>query len=171
MKYRFATMVLLCGFLFSKASPVVQFPMITGANLEGKQFVFPKDFAGQQNLLCISFSSAQQPDVVSWYPAATRLRAQHPKLAFYEMPVLPQTTATPRAFVDTGLRSGVPDKVLPEVVIRLYYAESVFLKAIGENSNQSIILLLVNQQGDILWRGHGAFNTAQEVLLEKVLQP
>ncbi len=141
------------------------FPTIQGANLEGKQFVFPKDFAKKINLLAISFSSQQQPQVTSWYSAATRLRKVHPELAFYEMPVLPPTSATPRAFVDTGLRSGVPDVVLPEVVIRLYMARDALLKAIGETSGQKIILLLVDQQGIILWRGHGAYTSAQEALL------
>ncbi len=159
------SVLLMLGFSFLQTG---NFPSIGGSNLEGKQFNFPRDFAGKLNVLAISFNEPERIQAISWRPAAVRLRQAFPEFQFYEMPVLPQIYSSPRAVVDTGLRSGVPNVVLPEVVIRLYVHQDKFLQAIGESKAQTI-LLLVNQQGDILWRGYGLHTSAQEESLKNVL--
>jgi hypothetical protein len=42
---------------------------------------------------------------------------------------------------------------------------------VRQSTDRTIYTLLVNQKGEILWRGQGAYTKAQEDSLEKVLKP
>jgi hypothetical protein len=109
--------------------------------------------------------------VNTWLPAVGRLNSKHAGLKFYELPTLSKENGLAKFFIDGGMRAGIPEKATREVTITLYLDRASFLKSIGESSDRTIYTLLVNQKGEILWRGQGAYTKAQEDSLEKVLKP
>jgi ATP10 protein len=184
MSYAIGAVLLALGVVFArslaqvgvgqvefKAGDPVKFPNVEGANLEGRKFNLPTDFEAKLNLVAIAFYQNHQELVNTWLPAVGRLTSKHSTLKFYELPTLSKENGLVRGFIDGGMRAGIPNKATREVTITLYLDRVAFLKAIGETSDRTIITLLVNQQGTILWRGRGAYTQAQEDSLEKVLQP
>jgi hypothetical protein len=146
-----------------------RFPKVSSSNLEGRKFNLPDDFAGRYNLLAVAFLREHQDLVDTWQPTVKRLTGRHDTLRFYELPTLTSGTGLARWFIDGGMRAGIPDRAVREVTITLYLDRPAFLKAIGETSTATIHVLLVTQQGEILWRGHGAATASQEADLEQVL--
>jgi ATP10 protein len=154
-----------------KVGDPVRFPNVNGANLEGRKFNLPEDFEAQLNLVAIAFYGSHQELVNTWLPAVDRLKRQYSALKFYELPTLSKENSLARGFIDGGMRAGIPDRATREVTITLYLDRAAFLKSIGETSDRTIYTLLVNRQGEILWRGQGAHTAAQEESLGKVLKP
>ncbi len=158
------------GTVQRNPTDAVRFPEVQGSNLEGRKFNLPTDFAGKLNLVAIAFFQSHQTLVDSWSPAVTRLLGKYNTLKFYELPTLSKENSIARAFIDGGMRAGIASKATREITITLYLDRAAFIKAIGETSDQTLITLLVNQKGDILWRGRGAYSQAQEELLERILK-
>jgi hypothetical protein len=159
------------GQVVLSANDPVLFPSINGSNLNGRKFNLPEGFEAELNLVAIAFFTSQQGLVDSWGPAVRRLMAEHKNLKFYEMPTLSLENGVVKAFIDGGMRSGIPDESVREVTITVYLDRIQFLKSIGETRDNTIHLLLVNRQGKILWRGHDAYSKEQEDSLKFVLKP
>lgn len=159
------------GQIKLKTGAPVHFPNVNGSNLEGRKFNLPEDFEAKLNLVSIAFYGDQQSLVNTWLPTVSRLTRTYDTLKFYELPTLSKENGLSRAFIDGGMRAAIQDRATREVTITLYVDRMAFLKYIGETSDRTIYMLLVNRQGEILWRGQGAYTSAQEESLEKVLQP
>jgi ATP10 protein len=151
------------------SNDAAHFPSVSGQNLEGRKFNLPADFEAKLNLVAIAFYGSHQELINTWSPAVQRLMGEHANLKFYEIPTLSKENGLARAFIDGGMRSGIPEKATREVTITLYLDRAQFLRSIGETTDRTIYTLLVNPQGEILWRGKGAYTQAQEESLEQIL--
>lgn len=68
----------------------MRFPLVHGANREGRAFTLPDEFDGILNLALIAFQRPQQIEVDTWVPAAKALIKRYPSLRYYELPVIGQ---------------------------------------------------------------------------------
>ena len=153
-----------------KAGETARFPSVQGSNLEGRKFNLPQDFEAKYNLIAVAFYQNHQDLVNTWLPTISRLTRSFKDLKFYELPTLSELNGVARGFIDGGMKAGIPSKATREVTITLYLNRTTFLKSIGETSDRTIYSLLVNQKGEILWRGKGAHTQEQEDSLERVLK-
>ena len=74
------SVLLISGIvLFLKVAPakskllvlqdIAHFPVVSGFNLNRQEFEFPRDFAGELNLVIVPFQQYQQQIVNTWIPA------------------------------------------------------------------------------------------------------
>ena len=145
------------------------FPNVSSSNLEGRNFNLPQDFEGDINLVALAFEQWQQTDVNSWLPTVVRLSELYPGFKFYELPTLTQFNGLFRAAIDGGMRSGIPDQATREATITLYLDRTAFMRSLEIPDTKAVVLLLVDRQGQIYWRGQGAFDEAQAEGLEQIL--
>jgi hypothetical protein len=134
------------------------FPIVSGTNLDRQEFEFPRDFAGEYNLVIIPFQQKQQLDVNTWIPAAQELERTTPGLVYYELPTIYELPKLSRTFINEGMRAGIPDQTARERTITLYLDKDKFKAALEIQSEEIITLVLVNRQGDLLWRGEGRYS-------------
>lgn len=153
---------------FSLAQNVI-FPTVSGSSLEQRAFNLPEDFEGNLNLVALAFEQWQQTDVNSWLPTVSKLREQYTGLRFYELPTLTQFNGLFQEFIDGGMRSGIQDKATREITITLYLDREAFLRSLEIPDIKSIVLLLVDKEGNIYWRGQGAFDETQAEVLGRTL--
>src|SRR5665213_237746 len=66
-----------------------QFPAIEATDLDHARLNLPQNFAGQLNLVIISFEREQQPEVDTWIQAAHEIESSHSKFRFYELLAMP----------------------------------------------------------------------------------
>lgn len=165
--HRFSLMVILMATLSFAQTTV--FPNVSGSNLERRPFNLPQDFEGTLNLVALAFEQYQQTDVNSWLPTVARFREQYTGLRFYELPTLTQFNGLFQEFIDGGMRSGIRDKATREITITLYLDRAAFLRTLEIPDIKSIVLLLVDKEGNIYWRGQGAFDEMQAEGLEQTL--
>ncbi len=135
----------------------MKFPRIKATSLEDKEFTLPRDFEGELNLTLIAFQRWQQEQVDSWLPLARQLRAAQPDFRYYELPTIYRGNPVFRWWLDTVMKTGIPDANARAITITLYLDKSVFREALGITREDTIQALLVNREGEVIWRGEGAF--------------
>jgi hypothetical protein len=146
------------------------FPIVSGNNLDRQEFEFPRDFAGDLNLVIIPFQQQQQLDVNTWIPAAQELERAYPGLVYYELPTIYQLPQLSRTFINEGMRAGIPDQTARERTITLYLDKATFREALGISSEEEISIFLVDRQGNILWNEKGLFSEGKAQRLIEAIQ-
>lgn len=142
----------------SLVSDSARFPVVTSANLEGRTFTLPRDFAGELNVVFVAFERRQQGDVDSWVPFVKSLLARTPNAEYYEIPTIKRMIAPMRWMINRGMRGGIDDLGARERTITLYLDKEPFKRAIGISTEQEIQVLVVDREGRVRWRAAGAFS-------------
>jgi hypothetical protein len=76
---------------------------------------------------------------------------------YYELPVIQRLNVLARTFINEGMRSGIPDRLARARTITLYLDKVAFRRALELPHEDDIYVLLVDRQGQVLWRSGGAF--------------
>lgn len=142
-------------------SDSVRFPAVSGFNLNRQELEFPRDFRGDLNLLFVPFLQFQQAIVNTWLPFADQLEAAWPELAYYELPTINELPALSRTFINEGMRAGIPDAKARARTVTLYIDLARFMRPLGIANKNEVHVLLVDRQGEILWRTTGSFDEAK----------
>lgn len=136
----------------------VHFPTVSGSNLDRKELEFPRDFDGDLNLLFVPFLQEQQTIVNTWIPFAETLEAETPGLVYYELPTIHRMPVLSRTFINEGMRAGIPDPKARSRTVTLYIDLDEFMQATAIDGKQDVHTLLVNREGEILWRTTGRYD-------------
>ena len=134
------------------------FPVVSGYNLDREEFVFPRDFGAEYNLVIVAFEQYHQNAVNTWIPFLQEVEAFHPSFMYYELPTIRSLPVVPRTFINEGMRAGIPDQTARERTVTLYLDKEVFKDAVNISNEEEIHLLLVDKVGNILWRGSGPYS-------------
>ena len=145
------------------------FPTVNGSNLQRAKLTLPQDFAGKVNLLFIAFQQWQQDEVNTWIPLAESFEAQYPGLVYYELPTIRALNVLSKFFINEGMRAGIPNPKSRERTITLYLEKDDFRTALGLEDEEHIFVLLIDQQGNELWRARGPVSQSSEASLLKAL--
>jgi hypothetical protein len=151
-------------------SDSVQFPTVSGFNLNRQEFEFPRDFRGDLNLLFVPFLQPQQSVVNTWIPFADKLESSFPEIVYYELPTIDELPALSRTFINEGMRAGIPNAKARERTITLYVSTARFMRAIDISTKNDVHVLLVDRRGGILWRTTGSFDEAKGSELAKAIE-
>jgi hypothetical protein len=147
----------------------MQFPTVTGSNLHRRKVTLPQDLQGELNLVLIAFQQWQQTQVDTWIPFARQLEGIHPGVRYYELPTIQRLNFVARTFINEGMRAGLPDPVVRERTITLYLDKDEFRQALQLPHEDDIFVLLLDRQGQVLWRAEGDFAPEKgESLAEQV---
>ncbi len=149
----------------------MRFPAVSGASLSRKTVSFPEDLEGELNVLIIAFQRWQQGLIDSWVPLLEQMERNIPGMRYYELPVIQRLDPISRTFINEGMRAGIPDPEARERTVTLYLDRSSFRSALGLPDEDTIYVLLVDRQGQVLWRTEGALtHEKRESLLTTVQQ-
>lgn len=139
----------------------VHFPTVSGFNLERQELEFPRDFAGELNVVFVPFLQQQQEIVNTWIPFVQEAEATHPDVVYYELPTIDEMPSLARLWVNEGMRAGIPDPTARERTVTVYVDTARFMEATAIPGKGDVHTLLVDQQGEILWRTTGPFTAAK----------
>ena len=148
----------------------MQFPTITGSNLQRRKLVFPADFAGGLNIAIIAFQQWQQTQVNTWIPFLEQIEDKHEGVVYYELPVIREMNIFGRTFINEGMRAGIPNKKSRERTVTFYTDKVAFKEALNIPDERNIYVLLVDSNGKVLWRTEGIFAPDKAKTLEEVIQ-
>jgi hypothetical protein len=134
-----------------------------------RKVALPADLEGELNILLIAFQRWQQSVIDTWVPFVRQLEETNEGVSYYELPVIQRMNVLARTFINEGMRAGIPDRVARERTITLYVDKISFRKALELPHEDDIYILLVDRQGNALWKGEGAFTPGKgESLTEAV---
>jgi hypothetical protein len=97
------------------------------------------------------------------------LLAQHPELRFYEVPTIYESSTLSRLWINNGMRAGITDEVARRRTVTIYVDREQFNAALSIPDTRDIHLLLLNAEGEIIWRSTGAANDQKLADLSRVL--
>jgi hypothetical protein len=145
------------------------FPRVSGENLEKRKFTFPDDFEKDRNLVIIAFQREQQDDVDTWTPLVQRLTQKYADLAYYELPTISAMNPVFQWYINSGMRSGIPDRGARAATVTLYIDKEPFKRALEISDEDHIYTLLVDSGGNVLWRSSGLWTQEKENDLEALM--
>ncbi len=133
----------------------VVFPTVTSDALDKQRITLPAGLEGEANLLLLSFSREQSNQLESWTAPAQAL--QHTNMHFhaYRIPVADPANALFRWWANASLKSEETDPQLWHWEVPIYVDKDAFRDQLGIADERSVVALLVDRSGRILWRATG----------------
>jgi hypothetical protein len=138
-----------------KASTVGHFPTVTSYNLAKAKITLPAAFSANRNLLLISFDTGDTPEIDHWVTAVQSLSHLHNSLDYYLLPISEQKNPLYRWWDNSAMRSDFADPHLWPRVVPLYLNENQFRQQLQIPRNSSVVVLLTDRSGSVLWRAFG----------------
>lgn len=137
------------------AAKPARFPDISSYNLAKARVNFPGGFAGQINLLLISFQPEQRKQIDSWMPVAQALQHTNFNFHWYQLPVSSSELWIFRWWDNASMRSDETDPETWPWIVPLYLDKDSFRHSLQIPGEKQISVLLVDRQGNVLWRAEG----------------
>lgn len=134
------------------------FPELQGSNLHRQKITLPADLQGELNILFIPFYQWHQNLVDAWVPLARQLERELTGVAYYELPVIRSMNILSRTFINEGMRVGIPDPISRERTITLYLDKDAFRRMLDMPDEETIYILVVDREGNVVWRAQGAYS-------------
>ena len=135
------------------------FPELKSKNLEGKEYLLPKDLDTEISILVLAYKRKQQKNVDAWLTAIKENKLDIcPSIKSYELPVLKQFNPFIRFNIDNGMRYGIDDKDKREHVLSIYVDKESFNKSLNITSEEDVHILVIRKNGNILWQEEGDVN-------------
>jgi hypothetical protein len=163
-RIKFLVRVALCATLLPVVARANQngetpkpavFPGLTTYSLDKAKLNLPADFAGQLNLLLISFQPEQQTQIDTWMPFAQGLQHINFNFRWYRMPVSSNENIVFRWWENSSMRSDETDPEAWPWIVPLYVDKNGFRRDLQIPGERQISVLLINKQGRVLWRAEG----------------
>jgi hypothetical protein len=147
----------------------ITFPEVAGKNLKRIKHNFPQDFPAKYTIVLIAFWRHQQQHIDTWLPFAAQLEDKYQNLAYVELPVIYEMGSIRQFMLNEGMRAGIPDEKAREKTITLYLDKPRFLEQLGIDSENEIQIMLVGEDGEILWHDTGLFSSEKGEALNQIL--
>ena len=154
---------LCCALLCSVGFAAETFPRLSGETLAGNAIVLPDAAKGKQIILIISFSRAAQEQTRSW---GEKLKQQLPGVARYQVLELEDVPRFFRGFVKSSIRKGIPQESQNNFVL-LFEGQDALKKIANYQSADDAYVVLLDANGNVTWREHGAVNDGKIAGLAK----
>lgn len=148
----------------------IQFPDVSGRNLQREALQFPQDFPAKYTIVLMAFWRPQQDDVDTWLPFANVLEKLYADTAYVEFPVVWQMSPVRQFLLNEGMRAGIPDQKARQRTTTLYLDKSRFFSKLQIASQDQIQVLLVRDDGQVLWRETGRFTPEKGKSLSQALR-
>ncbi len=147
----------------------MHFPAVRGKNLDRDVRSFPADFDRPLNVVFIAFHRWQQSSIDSWLQFAEALEDERTDLAYYEFPTIQSMNPIFRTFINEGMRAGIPDPKARDRTVTLYIDKVNFREALEMPDEDLIYVLLVGENGEVLWRVRGGYSPEKEASLRAAI--
>ncbi len=146
------------------------FPEVKGSNLLRRKITLPYELQGDFNILFVPFQQWHQRLVDGWVPVARQIEASFSGFRFYEIPVIQEMNILSQTFINEGMRAGIPNPTTREKTITLYLDKVAFRRALDIPDEETISVMVLDRQGNILWRTEGAYSPEKGAALLNAVQ-
>lgn len=147
----FFSMGLVSSSLMAGEKAEVVFPEVEGKSLHGDVVSFPSVFEKKAyHVVVIAFLREQQELVDTWLPKLDALAEERMDFEFFELPTISRMNAFMRWFIYRGMRSGIKEDVTRSRTVTLHIDKEPLKEALGIDTEESIFVVLVDDQGNVL---------------------
>ena len=146
-----------------------QFPKMVGIDLEGKNQNLPAAFNGEFNIIALGFEREHQEAINTWIKVVDGVIEKNSNVKFFEIPIIYKLGGFSRAWINNGMRFGIPNEIARKRTITVYTDREKLFEAMQMKGDRIYVLILDNK-ANIIWRiqGHASKENIQS--FEKTLK-
>ena len=122
-------------------------PESISENLNKEEIHLPSGLPDERTLLILAFQREQQANVDTWVEGMHLAGSPVPWL---ELPVIEDRGMLWRWFINSGMRSGIPDNDIRAHVVSLYVDKETFLKSMGIEDESTVYAVVVDRAGTMV---------------------
>ena len=141
-----------CFFAVVSAAWSAQFPKTAGESLAGQQLVLPDSLKGHTAVIVVGFSKSSQNEVKEW---DNRARKQLDGIEVYQVAVLEDAPSFIRGMIKHAMKGSMPADRQSRFMI-VIKGEAELKKAADFSATGDAYVFLLDGNGEIRWRTHGA---------------
>jgi predicted transcriptional regulator len=164
--FKLVRVAICCVVLCSAAFAADAFPRITGQTFGERAVVLPDAFKGKPTILVITFTRAAQEQARAWTDKLKQKSIGAPTYQVLELEDVPRLV---RGFVRGSIRRGIPKESQDSFVL-LFEGEDALKKSVGFQAENDAYVLLLDANGNVVWREHGAVDEGKVSKLRKQLE-
>lgn len=154
----------------SGAAGCLRFPTVSGDTLTGETLSLPDDFGGEVVFVALPFSDQQALETETWLDFVLAAAEEFPGFAYYNAPIFTDLPGALRVMIRGGMSAAIPDESLRAITVTVFLEDrEAFIAALDLPDAETMAILLLNADGEIIWRGSGAFTEEQGESLRAVL--
>ncbi|HEY0758291.1 MAG TPA: hypothetical protein VGD59_03445 [Acidisarcina sp.] len=143
-------------------------PETNASTLAGNVVHLPLDLRGKIGVLVLGFSKKSSEQCHSWDEGISRDFGSNAHTAYYQMPVLEDVPGLIRSMVIHSMRSDIPAATQVRFVPLL--RNELEWKSVAEfGPGDDAYVLIVNDAGEVKWRGHGPLTPASYATFKSTL--
>ena len=144
-----------------------KFPTVSAKKLTGEVIVVPDAFLGERHLLMIGYKQNAQFDIDRWLVGINQLGL---KVPITELPTISgMIPAMVSSQIDEGMRKGIPTADWASVATVYDGAEKI-VRFLGNEKPNSAYLVLLDINGNVVWKYHEGYSVTSLNELAKVLE-
>lgn len=140
-----------CAILCASAFAADAFPRITGQTFGERAVTIPDAFKGKPTVLVITFTRAAQEQARAWTDKIKQKSIGVPTYQVLELEDVPRLF---RGFVRGSIRKSIPKESQDNFVL-LFEGEDALKKSAGFQTSDDAYVLLLDANGNVIWREHG----------------
>jgi hypothetical protein len=133
-----------------------QLPPLRGEFLTGRTAFLPQAASGRVALLMLGFTYDSRFSVEAWAKRFRKDFGSEPRVTFFEILMIGGLATLGKWFIDSGMRRGTP-KADQENVITVYGGTDAWKQRVGFHDRTAAYLILIDQNGKVVWRHTGNF--------------
>jgi predicted transcriptional regulator len=154
-----------CAILCSAAFAADAFPHFNGQTFGERAVTIPDAFKGRPTVLVITFTRAAEQQARAW---TDKIKQKSISATTYQVLELEDVPRLMRGFVRGSIRRSIP-KESQDNFILLFEGEDALKKSVGFQASDDAYVLLLDADGNVVWREHGAVDDKKVDVLRKQL--
>jgi hypothetical protein len=148
---------------------VARFPPISAAALDGTPFVTPRDLDAGRMVALLGFALGHRAELESWVPFLDPLARSRPDVRVRLFIPL-SVPKIGRGAVVAALRAAITAPELRMSTIPLFVDVDAFTGSLGIADRAHLVILVVETDGSIGWRGSGSYTEEAAAALNAALR-
>lgn len=142
---------------------------MTAYSLAKSKVTLPTELAAPYDLLLLTFEPDQNAHLQIWIDMAQNLQHLNPNLRYYVLPVSNREIQLFRWWQNSSVRSAFSDPELWPWIVPLYVDRPRFEHDLNITDTHTVVALLTDRNGNVLWRVQGGNPTAARMQIERLL--
>jgi len=134
-----------------------QLPKTASTSLAGEQVVLPDSIKRHLSVVIVGFSKSSQTEVKEWEARARKQLGE--KLDVYQVAVLEDAPRFVRGMIAHAMKGSTPAAKQDHFLV-VVKGEAELKKAAAFSAADEAYVFLLDKDGEIRWRAHGAVNDA-----------
>ena len=160
---------LFIPIFMSQQEPYKKFPRLEAETLSGDKLIFPEATKGKYAFILVAFKRQTQGEVDSWLNPFIEEFGNSESVTFYEIPMISGSWKLISSWIDSGMRSGIPE-FKHDHVATYYGSLDKYYKHFDVEDTGTVYVFFLDKEGNIIYNTSGPANNDKFNELKSIVE-